>query len=246
MASFVPLEPPATVPSVGSTIETPIFELKGALEAKPPFHRAKDVAAFANHLGGTILVGAIEVAGRLDSFRPLAAADASDVRVAYSKAVTDFCSPRPRWAASEFAVPGGLVVAINVWPHPGVVGVRTTAAKQSGYGGDAWVYPVRTGVDASYIIPEQLPMFMDPRIRRAAVMLHGTVGSQVVVRAPWGSGYRDMRGKMDSIDEGKNTFWLAEVTQPDSGGSQSFPIDAVRTVYWANSAWRISLDRFWD
>lgn len=58
--TFIPLAKPLQLPTIGRTIERPVMDWK-VKPAKHSFERAKDVAAFANHLGGTLLIGAHEL-----------------------------------------------------------------------------------------------------------------------------------------------------------------------------------------
>jgi hypothetical protein len=55
------------LPTIGSAIERPVMDwkVKAALNA---FEKAKDVAMFANHLGGTLLIGAAEAQGHLGAY----------------------------------------------------------------------------------------------------------------------------------------------------------------------------------
>ena len=75
------------------------------------------------------------------------------------------------------------MVAVNVEPTLNLVGVRIDGDSARGYGGAAYVYPVRSGTDCIYLEPGQLAMFMTPQIRRVAVMLSPiNLMERVVVR----------------------------------------------------------------
>src|SRR4051812_43949768 len=90
-----------------------------ATDTSTPFHKAKDVAAFANHQGGTLLIGAQEVQGLLQSYVGMTAAAAVAVRTAYSQAIEQRCQPPPTVDFEEFPDPADLtkkIVAVNVWP----------------------------------------------------------------------------------------------------------------------------------
>ena len=64
MGFYIPLSRPRPLPNVDTEIESAVQDWK-AEPAASAFERAKDVAAFANHYGGTLLLGAIENSGRL-------------------------------------------------------------------------------------------------------------------------------------------------------------------------------------
>ncbi|HWM87047.1 MAG TPA: hypothetical protein VNO33_14435 [Kofleriaceae bacterium] len=62
------------------------------------------MAAFANHLGGTLLIGANEVDGLLDAYVGLEEIDAALVRDSYSRAVADLAN-RTCQAAARALLP---------------------------------------------------------------------------------------------------------------------------------------------
>ena len=68
MSLFQPLAETSRLPDVGEGYERATLDLKLKGEVKKGFHLAKDVAAFANHLGGTLLIGAKEKDGRVDFY----------------------------------------------------------------------------------------------------------------------------------------------------------------------------------
>lgn len=216
------------------------------------FHKAKDVAAFANHLGGTILVGAKEAdpRGRLERYVGLPAADAATVRDTFSKAVKDRCEPLPHFDCEEYEAPNDTtkrVVAVNVWPSLLLVGVRIVAHKPSeNYGGDSYVYPVRSGTDANYLTPSQIAMYMTPQVRRVAVLISRiNKGEFVDVLIPRIG--RVVRYRFSELLEDLN---LVKLELENGGTGPSFPLDSVRTVYraWEPNAnrtdWRIVFDDF--
>jgi len=93
---------------------------------------------------------------------------------AYSKALSR-CHPRPLVDFVRYPVPGGFVLAVNVSPYLGQpVEWQVNCRKaDEGYGGEAYAFPVRSGIDSIYLTPEQIPMFSQPEIRRAAILLNG-------------------------------------------------------------------------
>src|SRR5258706_6441754 len=67
------------------------------------FEYAKDVAAFSNHLGGTLVIGATED-GHLREYAGLTDDEATAGRQSFSNAVADSCIPRP---VVDFSPPYG-------------------------------------------------------------------------------------------------------------------------------------------
>ena len=104
---FTPIQEAAQLPQVGEATERFFLDLKRAYEKKsfPDSkkerfdHRemAKDVAAFANASGGTIVVGAIEnqATGAVAKYEPLLKKLAKEPSAAFNDATRDRCSPRP-------------------------------------------------------------------------------------------------------------------------------------------------------
>ncbi len=165
MAAFISYDETTKLPEPGA-LETDTLDFKGKMDRrdeKPDYPElAKDIAAFANAHGGVILVGAYEDKpnGRLGVIKGLASdADVKEVRDAYSKAATEFCSPSPVTDSKVIPHSSGKVIAVNVWPFPGqAVGVR-----EEGY--ERWAFPWRSHIETKYLMPEQLPMLMIPELR---------------------------------------------------------------------------------
>jgi hypothetical protein len=125
---------------------------------------AKDMATFANGFGGVILVGSKVSDGVLDHpgiSRPHAARMAE----VYEQTAKDMCSPSPVVNAIIVAMPvtANVLLAVNVDPFvDGPVG-----AKQ----GEAWLFPVREASHTKFLRPSELPMYMNPRLRRVLLLL---------------------------------------------------------------------------
>ncbi|MFT3697733.1 MAG: ATP-binding protein [Kofleriaceae bacterium] len=214
--------------------------------AKWIFERAKDVAAFANHLGGTLLIGASEVDGELKAYVGLSVKDAEAVRDDYSKAVADRCQPRPAIDFEQFdceSDPTKRIVAINVQPSLNLVGVKVRADKTNeGFGGELYAYPVRSGTDARYLAPGELAMFMTPQIRRAFVLLSRIPPKTLVTIAkstpPPSVSRISMTWAFDGVDEEQNLVRFMTETKP-----VNLPLDRVLTAYQsADLRWHVVMD----
>jgi hypothetical protein len=226
--TFIPLMKPRRLPSIGQTIERPVMDWK-AKPATFSFESAKDIAAFANHLGGTLLIGAHEEQGQLKAYVGMTPEDAAACRDYYSKAVSDRCQPRPAIDFEEYAHPSDLakrIVAVNVQPSLNLVGVKVAAHKQSeGWGGDSYVFPVRSGTDARYLEPGQLPMFMTPQIRRNAVMLARIPSNADVAICPDSKSYMDCT--FIDMSEEDNVFTVIT----NANVTVRYPLDMIQSVF---------------
>lgn len=167
------IQSPSDLPREGVAHEMARLEFKLQVdpeELKRPTELAKDVAAFANSVGGTILIGAIRDGERLAMYRPLGKGESSSAMKAFDRAVRDLCSPAPLVEMFEIERGDGLVLAVNVWAFPGQpVGVAFDQPTVSS--STAFRFPYRAGAQTKYLQPGQLPMMMLPDVRRIAILL---------------------------------------------------------------------------
>lgn len=157
------------LPSEG-TLEQAWLDFK-AQPTNEAHERAKDVAAFANAMGGTLIVGAAEQNGTLVRYVPITTAQANQVVRDYHEAVRDRVRPAPIFETHTLDREGGKVVVVNVQPFPGqAVAVELKRPDETKLP-DAFRFPVRVGTQTDFITPEQLPMFFDAKVRRIAIAL---------------------------------------------------------------------------
>lgn len=230
-------EPLSALPDEGSAVEGTFFDLKREMDPAKRFEMAKDIAAFANRLGGCIVLGAEEESNRIKAYNPLSEGLVAKLETAFSEALGSRCSPRPIVHLRRFPKGAGFVLVVNVEPYLGqVVGVSIKGAASDGFGGDAYVFPVRTVKDTEWLLPEQVPMFSIPHVRRAAILL-GDIpdGSsvRVVHRKLGGQGFFQMQMTFKGVDERANAVKLDGTV---------YPLDQVRTVYKNAANWIISFD----
>jgi hypothetical protein len=233
---------PRPLPPIGEAIERPVMDWK-TKPAAFAFARATDVAAFANHLGGTLLIGAREEHGQLRAYVGMTPEEAGACRDDYSKAVADRCQPRPAVDFDEYTHPSDptkRIVAINVQPSLNLVGVKVTAHKQSeGWGGDSYVFPVRSGTDARYLEPGQLAMFMTPQIRRIAVMLARIPHNAEVAICP------DSKSHMSCtfVDVSEEDNICTVITNINR--TVRYPLDMIQSVFQdIDGRWHIMIDYY--
>lgn len=193
------------------------------------YELAKDVVALANAQGGTLLVGAVEQQGLLLKYLPMAAEEAPKVGRAYEEAVRDRVRPAPVFHIRQLPVEGGVVVAVNVEPFPGqVIGVRLS--KEECKREDVYHFPYRVGTQTRFLTPEQVPMFVDGKLRRVAILLEQAKGARVNVRlsvAVNGGAYSPT-ATISRVDVMTNTLELSYVDQ--SSTSVMVPLDFVSSV----------------
>jgi hypothetical protein len=251
MAAFRPLIPPEPLPAIGTAIEHATLDAKAKVDLTKPFHLAKDVASFANHLGGNLLVGVPENRGVLQAPVPMTRPEAAAVQNAFSKEVTSRCHPKPLIDFGLYIVGTGVVLTVVVFPYVGqAVGIKVAAdSSKGGYGGDAYAFPLRVGADSSYLTPEQLSMLMLPEYRRIVIALSAlNRGDRVhmhleaaALGSPGGAtwGY----ALFESADALTNTLILESDRGAQGGFPKGFsvPIDHVKTVWKAPDGWRIAL-----
>jgi hypothetical protein len=223
---------PGDVP-IEQIASMPLDRLRALLgDPKRRFQMAKDVAAFANHLGGAILVGLQESSGRVGRDVPLSEDQANVIRASYSEAVRDRCLPRPDFDPIPIRRGQGFVVAVNVQPFVGqIVGVAT---KSTEFGDDAFVFPVRSGVDAVYLSPERLSMFFEPKLRRHIVLLNRIPASAVVsvyVSGAQGGESLAFEGSLIGIDPYENAVRFEHSSGDGGTTRKAFPLDHVERIF---------------
>jgi hypothetical protein len=250
-----PIENQKDLPQIG-TLESSTLDFKGAAP-DDTIEMAKDVAAFANAQGGTLLIGA-HGGSQLQTYKPMAAGEAKRVAVAFDEAVKVRCAPSPLFSTELISYESGFIVAINVQPFPGqVVGVGLTKAEsqiptpKSGKttkGVDGlFSFPLRVGTHTKVITPEQLPMFMDAKIRRVAIALEAIVGKRVVL---FDFTNTDKRvglevATVERVDMITNVLELMVDYESDHLPVQ-LPLDFVETVCQAKPAWHLYLNGHLD
>lgn len=177
----------ADLPAIGKVTERSTLDFK-AQATSDPYEIAKDVAAMANANGGAIILGAATQGEFLRAYLPISRAEASQVQRTVEEAVKVRCFPRPLVTVTAVEFGDGFVVVVHIEPFPGqLVGVRITQGEakcgSSGKQPDHLFYfPVRVASHTVGITPEQLPMYLDARIRRIAIYLQQTKGKRVMLR----------------------------------------------------------------
>ncbi|HKY38630.1 MAG TPA: ATP-binding protein [Polyangiaceae bacterium] len=180
--AYVPLSELHALPPEGplsnEARERQDLDFKSVADVATPWEHAKDVAAFANSLGGTILVGASNT-DRV-TLHGLRAQTAREVMDIYENAAMQ-CSPTVPVDPVPITLPSGsVVVAVNVAPYPDALVAAPAAVKSKPADGgkpkqerveNSWRFPVRRASQTHYLKPEELPLYMNPQARRAYIRL---------------------------------------------------------------------------
>jgi hypothetical protein len=233
------------------------LDFKTTVDPDAWWELSKDIAAFANHLGGVILVGVSEQEHRAQAFG-IPATDVPRIAIAYENAARDKCLPRPLVTVARIQLPDVAdrsVVAINVEAVPDqIVGAMFYAVnkQQARTTSEAWRFPVRVGKDNVLISPDRLPMFIDTKSRRTVIRLSsipaGTTPSLVWRRPTNQTSENPVVEEVIviAVDHPANVLRLRRVSTPEQ---QAFaiPLDDVDAVWEATeNNWRIRVTGWLD
>jgi hypothetical protein len=229
---FHPILSTNDLPPVGASREhlTCDFKVK---PANSRFEMAKDVAALANASGGTLLIGAAEAAGALSAYIPLSRADAAAAQRNYEEAVRDRCDPSPIVSVGSIVHGSGVLLAINVMPSvASPVGVKVKADTSDGFGGNAYVFPIRVTTQTIELLPGQLAMFMLPNVRRAVILLSRLKKNDTLT-------LQYKKAQHERVSFAKVTFEEVDVLAnrvrfSTNGGTRDMPIDAIESIWEDN------------
>lgn len=212
------------------------FDLKATYAPGKRAEMAKDVAAFANAEGGALIIGAAEGSTAPDYSSPLQGDYAAKLENDFDQAVRDFCRPSPTVHIRMIPARGmrdKVVLAVNVEPFVDQpIGARHETER------DMWRFPVRVGRHTEFILPEQLPLHMNSKARRAKLLLLRAVeaGGEVdLFTVPDGSSrHANIQGavefRVEAIDQlGSGSLVIREPTP--NGQAATIPIDDVEAVW---------------
>jgi len=247
LGGFVAIESDGQLPAAGSSVEGRSIDFKRA-HTSSRLECAKDVAAFANASGGTILIGAQPKGDRLETYLPLADGDAQKAKREYEEAIRDRCGPAPIFDVAFIGRDAGVIVAVNVWPMPGQpVGVELLKKDLADYEREVegtYFYPLRVGSQTRAILPEQMPMFIDAKSRKTAVLLSRAVGSALVMCVPKYEKNRFWRDelKLVAVDIQANCI----VLEVDEQCCVSVPLDMVEAAWFEGTRAFIAVSGYID
>jgi hypothetical protein len=170
------IEAPGDLPPPGAlnarAREKQDLDFKIFADSGKMWEHAKDIAAFANALGGVLLIGADDQSDpTVLKYPGLVGQTVADVKRVYEDAGAK-CSPAQSVDVVPIKGPGNLdLVAVNVDPCVDQIVASPGGHKQTGILGHLWRFPIRRASQTDDINPEDLAMFMDRQARRAYVMV---------------------------------------------------------------------------
>ena len=244
---FRPIEDETALNDALTNYETPTLDFKRTVDPADHLKLARHIAAFANGVGGTILVGVDEArSGNPPRVTGLDAMTAKNIALAFDQAVKDRCSPLPFVTTILIDSHDSKVVAVNVQPLLGIVGVKIPDQKLPSQA--SWIFPARSGAQTIFLNPEQVGMHT-PKMRHAIISLSRIPLKANVSRireTNRNNGDNDRRNcNFGGISESENVFLVEELNTHKLDMTQiRYPIDLVRSVYMSNEGWEIVIEQF--
>jgi hypothetical protein len=169
-STYCKIETFADVPTAGpldaQVRESHRLDFKENASPDKTAEHAKDMATFANGFGGVILIGSKVDKGIVEHVG-ISREHAARMAEVYEQTAKDLCSPSPVANAIIVAMPGSTSVLLAVNVDPTVEGPVGARGKEQ----DAWLFPVREASHTKFLKPNELPMYMNPQIRRTLLLL---------------------------------------------------------------------------
>jgi hypothetical protein len=252
---YQPVITVADLEALAHSTEGHSLDFKERVDPEQWWELAKDIAAFANHVGGTILVGASEQANGAAVLFGVTSADASRLAREYENAAKDKCRPRPLVGIEQIPIENGkVVVAVNVEPFPlALVGAMFYAPDKNGKPQtcDAWRFAVRVGKHNVPLQPDQIAMFMEPRTRRIVTLLERIPEPQrtsvILVYVPGNGGIaHSLPIQLIGVDVMQNALTFTE-SRGGIQGNHRVPLDDVEAVWEGKRGeWQIKVGGYLD
>lgn len=172
MSHFAPITNANQLPNIGEVAEKSTMDFKVTVDPGDQRELAKDVAAFANHLGGTLVIGGVEQNEKVTHYKcGKNQREIGEIRRAFEHAVRDRCLPPPLVEFSEVTKDGAQLLLVNIHPVPDTL-VAVTYENKGKNGLNACFFPLRTSTQTTTISPDLLPMYLSPKIRKNVIMLN--------------------------------------------------------------------------
>lgn len=261
-----PLTTSNVVEVLRDACEHALFDFKQRYDttnATVPFEIAKDVTAFANHLGGTIAVGVVEGSGdrrgRAARLAPLSSPGAGQLITDVDRAVKLHCLPVPIVDAVEIPLSteqvteilgrteaATSIVAINVRPSLNTPVACGVCDKNGSKIDHAWRFPVRTIESVRFLRPEEIAMAMNVNERKALLQLQQLVDEPKLT--VWFNTQAGTRGvsrpcRIVHLDPAVMICTL-EMIQPEGSkvAQAEIPLTFVRACWPSKQGWHLAID----
>jgi len=252
----------AQVDALTNEPEGETVDYKSDAEPGHLWELAKDIAAFANHLGGVVVIGAVEQKKQrgVASLAGLMPAKIRRLRTAYENAAKDYCSPSPIVTFEVIPLDDGKeVLAVNVRAYAtGFVASRFYVVDDAGEkvaAENAWQFFVRIGTHNAPLTLEQATLYMSTSSRRVAILLANVPVAgplRVVFRKPPDGGKKTLlvsdvvnfRGVSIDRNVALITFGAEDdMYQPE----QALPLDDITSVWSAEDGiWALRVNGYFD
>lgn len=170
------IEGPSDLPQAGPlnsrAREKQDLDFKTFADKREMWEHAKDIAAFANSLGGVLLIGADDKSDRTVLKYPgVVRQTVAEVKDIYEDAGA-MCSPPQNVDVVPIKGPGNVdLVAVNVDPHVDQLVASPGGHTKTGRLPHVWRFPIRRASQTDDIAPEDIAMYMNPQVRRAFLKL---------------------------------------------------------------------------
>jgi len=168
------------LPREGTAFEVPNCDFKTWYRQDERHKLVNDIVAFANALGGVLLVGAKEEHERLVAYAPRTKVEADELRAMANDIAQKSCVPSPRIDARVLAQGPGYVVAIHVYGSTAQpIGARVKSEP------NAYRFPIRRVTGTEFLEPQELATIMVPAIRARALQLAHIPPEERVMNIVW-------------------------------------------------------------
>jgi hypothetical protein len=239
------------VRALASEPESETLDYKEVADEDEWWELAKDIAAFANHLGGVLLVGAKEQPDGLPKLHGLPPAKVAKLKHAYEMAARDKCRPAALVTCEVIPWDGGRkMLAVNVSAYTGgLVGAQFYALSKAKKPepANAWQFPMRVAKHNPPLPLEQAIMHMSILARRVAILLASIPDrSKVAIawhrpdqpRHPWPAFKATLTGV--SVERNVASFTL-------DGEAIIVPLDDIDAVWEGDGGrWSVRVSGFFD
>ncbi len=168
MPVYTPITKASQLPEVGKGFETDVFDMKAQYDTTLVSEIAKDLAGFANHLGGTILIGAYEDKAVICKYGGVTDKQRAKINTNVAHAARNHCHPPVAYSIELLTHSNSNVevLAINIEPT-----LSTPIAISDKNKPHFYAFPLRRGSHTTWIAVENLAMHMEPKIRRMYLLL---------------------------------------------------------------------------
>lgn len=226
------------------------LDFKGFVKRDQLWDLASDVAAFANAMGGVILVGVTESDGHdIVDVHGIRGQTFAEVQAAYEKAAADFCSPSISLSTIPIERDGLQFAAVHIDPFEDqMVGARAPSRNKTGaevVSENGWVFPIRAGGRNTFVSPTEMVMHMNRQVRRSVLMLNRIPANernrillfsahQIGLGSNFGS--REDAVRFDGVDLERNGA-VFSTAEGNGRHELRLPLRAIGDVWYEGALW---------